>query len=228
MSAAYAVRGAVLQNQLNMGAALADLEKADSLPGNDAETLRLFAQLLGQHMRHDEALRMADRAMSLDPLNPISLETKAFVLYRARRYTEAAEEARSALEISPGRQQSRRVLANALLWLNRYGEAAAEYQKLEPDDYRRVLGEAVLAIRAGNRGSAMAHLESMRKRYGDGALYQYAEIYAQLGEADQAIDQLQAALAARDQGLAGIRIDPFLDPVRRDPRFAALEAKLSK
>jgi serine/threonine-protein kinase len=223
----YAVRGSILQSQLNMGAALADLEKADSLPGYDADTLRTYASLLGQNGRHDEALNMADRAMSLDPLNPLSLEMRAFALYRARRYFEAVAEARRALQISPGRQQTRRILANALLWLNRNGEAAAEYQKLEPTDYRRLLGEAVLAIRAGDRRSAMGHLESMRKRYGDGALYQYGEIYAQLGEADQVFGELQAALAARDQGLAGIRVDPFLDPVRRDPRFAALEAKLN-
>lgn len=50
----------------------------------------------------------------------------------------------------------------------------------------------------------MGHLESMQKRYGDGALYQYGEVYAQLGEADRAFGALQAELAVRDQGLASI------------------------
>ncbi|MGH6706886.1 MAG: tetratricopeptide repeat protein [Sphingomicrobium sp.] len=223
----YAARGAIQANLLNMGAALADLEKADSLPGYDAETLRTYAQLLGQNRRHDKALRMADRAMSLDPLNPLSPETRAFTLYRARRYSEAIEEAQRALQISPGRQQARRVLANALLWLNRNEEAGAEYRKMEPTEYRRLLGEAVLAIRAGDRGRAMAHLKTMQRLYGDATLYQYGEIYAQLGDFDQAFDALHAALNVRDPGLAGIKVDPFLDPIRRDPRYSAIEAKLN-
>ena len=190
-------------------------------------TLRTYAKLLGQNRRHDEALRMADRAMSLDPLNPVSAEVRAFTLYRARRYNEAIDEAQRALQMSPGRQQARRVLANALLWLNRNEEAGAEYRKMEPNDYRRLLGEAVLAIRAGDRGCAMMHLRTMQQRYGDAALYQYGEIYAQLGDADQAFDALNDALKVRDPGLAGIKVDPFLDPIRRDPRFAAIEAKLN-
>jgi serine/threonine-protein kinase len=223
----YATRGAIQANLLNMGAALADLEKADSLPGSDADTLRIYAQLLGQNRRHDKALRMADRAMRLDPLNPLSPEVRAFTLYRARRYSEAIGEAQRALQISPGRQQARRVLANALLWLNRNEEAGAEYRKMEPTEYRRLLGEAVLAIRAGDRGRAMAHLRTMQQLYGDSTLYQYGEIYAQLGDADQAFGALHDALEVRDPGLAGIRVDPFLDPIRRDRRFAELERKLN-
>lgn len=223
----YAARGAIQANRLDMGAALADLEKADSLPGNDADTLRTYAQLLGQNRRHDEALRMADRAVSLDPLNPLSLEIRAFTFYRARRYPEAVAEARRALQISPGRQQARRILANALLWLNRKDEARAEYQKMEPTDYRRILGEAVLAIRGGDRGLAMEHLKTMQQLFGDSTLYQYGEIHAQLGDADKAFEALNAALMARDPGLAGLKVDPFLDPLRKDPRLAELERKLN-
>jgi TolB-like protein/Tfp pilus assembly protein PilF len=223
----YAARANILREQLNLGGALADLKKADALPGNDAATLRAYANLLGQSGRHEEALRMAERATSLDPLNPVSLEVQAYALYRARRYTEAAAVARRSLQIAPGRPTARRVLANALLWLNKNAEAEAEYRKLDPTHYYRLLGEAVLAARAGDRRSAMTHLRAMQQRYGDGALYQYGEIYAQVGDADQAFKQLELAWNARDPGLAGIRVDPFLDPIRSDPRFAALERKLN-
>jgi serine/threonine-protein kinase len=227
LAAGYAARGFVHRQQLKFGPALADFRKAVSLPSNDAETLRGYALQLGTIMRHDEALRMADKAIDLDPLNPLSLEVRAFALYRARRYSEAIAEAHRALELSPGRQQARRTLANALLWSNRNEEAAVEYRRLDPTDYRRLVGEAVLAIRARDRGRALTNLESMRQRYGDATLYQYAEVYAQLGDADRAFDALYAALKVRDPGLAGMKVDPFLDPIRRDPRFAALEAKLN-
>jgi TolB-like protein/Tfp pilus assembly protein PilF len=223
----YAARANILREQLNLGGALADLKKADALPGNDVATLRAYANLLGQSGRHEEALMMAERATSLDPLNPVSLEVQAYVLYRARRYTEAAAVALRSLQIAPDRPTARRILANALLWLNKNAEADAEYRKLEPTHYYRLLGEAVLAARAGDRERALKHLGSMQRRYGDAALYQYGEIYAQLGDADRAFKDLELAWNARDPGLAGIRVDPFLDPIRRDPRFATIEAKLN-
>ena len=227
LAVGYAARGFVHRQQLNFGPALADFRKAVSLPSNDAETLRGYALQLGTILRHDEALKMVDRAVDLDPLNPLSLEVRAFALYRARRYSEAIAEAHRALGLSPGRQQARRTLANALLWSNRNDEAAAEYRRLDPTDYRRLVGEAVLAIRAGNRGRAMANLEGMRQRYGNSTLYQYAEIYAQLGDGDRAFDALHAALKVRDPGMAGMKVDPFLDPIRSDPRFEEIERKLN-
>ena len=223
----YAARALIYANQLNMGAALADLVKADALPGSDAETLRHLANVLGVSARPDEALRMSTEATRLDPLNPVSSETHAVTLYHARRYAEAAATARRSLQLSPERQRVRSFLANALLALNKTGEAESEFRKLEPTDYRRLLGQAVIAIRAGDRASAMTNLRTMQQRYGDSAHYQYGEIYAQLGSTDQAIAELASALAKRDPGMARIRVDPFLDPIRRDPRFAAIEAKLN-
>ena len=223
----YAARGLIHINQLDMGAALADLVKADALPGSDAETLRNYAVVLDLSRRHEEAVRMSTRATRLDPLNPLSFEAQAVALYHARRYAEAVDTARRSLQLSPERQRVRSVLANALLALNKTAEAESEYRKLEPTDYRRLVGQAVLAIRAGDRPSAMTHLRAMQHRYGDSAHYQYGEIYAQLGSADQAIAELESALAKRDPGTARIGVDPFLDPIRRDPRFAAIEAKLN-
>jgi serine/threonine-protein kinase len=223
----YATRAFIHREQLNMGRALADLVKAESLPGQDAGTLVTYAALLSQGERPEEAMRRIREAITLDPLNSAPHATEAFILYNARRFAGAAAAARRALRLAPGHANSLRHLANSLLWLDRTAEAEAEYSKLEATDYRRLLGQAVLAIRAGNRASALTNLDAMKRRYGDSAYYQYGQIHAQLGMADQAFADLQLALALRDPGMAGLRVDPFLDPIRRDPRFAPLEAKLN-
>ena len=67
----------------------------------------------------------------------------------------------------------------------------------------------------------------MQREYGDASHFQYGEIYAQLNDVDQAIAELGAAFEKRDPGMAGIRINPFLYPLRRDPRFAGIESKLN-
>jgi TolB-like protein/Tfp pilus assembly protein PilF len=223
----YAARALIHVNQLDIGEALADLVKADALPGSEAETLRNYATVLDLSRRPEEALRMSARATKLDPLNPVSFETQAVALYHARRYADAVATARRSLQLSPERQRARSFLANALLALNKTAEADAEYRKLDPADYRRLLGQAVMAARAGDRAAAMTHLRAMQQRYGDSAHFQYGEIYAQLGSGDQAISELQSALAKRDPGMSRIGVDPFLDPLRRDPRFRAIESKLN-
>ena len=183
--------------------------------------------LLGQSRRPEQALKMANRAISLDPLNPVALEVRAVVLFYDRRFAEAADTAMRSLRIAPDRVRVRSILAYSLTMLKKPAEAEAAYHKLDPTDYRRLLGQAILAARAGKRGDALANLDEMKRRYGDAAHYQYAEVHAQLGDLEKSLGELRFALDARDPGLAGIRVDPFLDPLRRDPRFLAIEAQLN-
>jgi hypothetical protein len=56
--------------------------------------------------------------------------------------------------------------------------------------------------------------------------YQYAEIYAQWGNAPKALEWLEAALRLRDPGLADIKTDLLLDPLRQESRFQAIERAL--
>jgi hypothetical protein len=46
------------------------------------------------------------------------------------------------------------------------------------------------------------------------------------GEPDAAFTALHRAFELRDPGLLGVRIDPFLDSIRSDARFAKLVADL--
>jgi tetratricopeptide (TPR) repeat protein len=114
-----------------------------------------------------------------------------------------------------------------LLLQGKVDEARAASAGLEADDYRRLVGEAILAARTGDRQLALDKLRAMQGRYGDAALFQYAEIYAQLGMVDQALAELEKAYQARDPGLSYIRVNPFLDPIRNQPRFKAVEARLN-
>jgi hypothetical protein len=50
----------------------------------------------------------------------------------------------------------------------------------------------------------------------------YAVIYAQLGDKEAAFAALNRAWEVRDASLLDIKVNPFLDPLRSDPRYAAL------
>ena len=226
MALGHAIRANVLRQRLEMRPALASAEHANSLPGNDPAVFGSISLLFAHIGRSADALRLSARLISLDPLNPGSHEGHAVNLYYARRYVEAAARARRSLEIAPDRERPRAFLGHSLLAQGNAAAADAEYRHLKPADYRRLVGQSVVAIRAGQRPAAFENLRQLERHHGDAVLYQNGQIYAQLGLPDQAFEQLERAFVLRDSGMAGFRVDPFLDPLRNHLRFAALERKL--
>jgi hypothetical protein len=61
-----------------------------------------------------------------------------------------------------------------------------------------------------------------------GATYPVAnsEHYAQWGDTARALDWLETGLRVRDPTLRELKVDPYLDPLRNEPRFQALERAL--
>ena len=110
--------------------------------------------------------------------------------------------------------------------LGRTGEARKAYAEIPQDDVFRLTGEAIIAARLGDRSTSLENIRMVEQSYGDAASYQYGQIYAQLGDADQAFAALDLAWQIKDAGLLSAKVDPFLDPIRRDPRFARLLAKV--
>jgi hypothetical protein len=66
----------------------------------------------------------------------------------------------------------------------------------------------------------------LRSTLGDTGAYNYAQVYAQWGRLDDALHWLEAAYNLRDSGLIQLKADPLLDPVRKSPRFKAIETRV--
>ena len=78
----------------------------------------------------------------------------------------------------------------------------------------------------GRHADAEAVLSKLKAAQGDDAAYQYATIYAQWGQRPKALEWLETALRLRDPGLESLKTDPLLDPLRKEPRFQAIEREL--
>jgi len=226
LALAHSALGVIFHNQLRMSRALPETERSVRLPGADAAAFLNHALTLSQVGRQGEAERTIAQAIELDPLNAVARAVQARILFAGRRFSDSIEAGRRALLIKSENTLAKALIGWDLIFLGRLDEAARALDALPPDDYRRLVGEAALAVRTGHQDRAAATVQQIERRYGDAANYQIAEIYSQTGERDQAIAALEAAWSKRDSGLASMLFDPFLDPVRKDPRFSQISQRI--
>jgi len=84
---------------------------------------------------------------------------------------------------------------------------------------------------------AIAYYALRRDQESDGALrelmanpanaYQIAEAYAFRNQSDKAFAWLERAYVQRSGTLSGVKVDPLMQNLRRDPRYAAFLRKLN-
>jgi TolB-like protein len=212
---------------LDFGPAAAEYRRALDLAPGDATALNGYCAFISRLGNASEALQLADKVIALDPLNAHSYNTRFSALRDARRWDDAVRYS----------EQVRRKSADLFIWpeavglclvlLGRFGEAQRYFDQAAPDNYNRLVGESVLLIRTGKPEGVAAKIEQLQQAYGAAASYQLVQIYSQLGDKDRALPALDQAWAIRDSGLTSLKIDAFVDPLRGEPRFKAVLAKLN-
>jgi tetratricopeptide (TPR) repeat protein len=125
------------------------------------------------------------------------------------------------------------VLGGSYLEKKMYGQAIAEAQKARlVDDSPTML--AMLGIFyavSGNKGEAEKVLLQLKelRRLSKGRFVPSAEtaiIYAALGKKDEAFEWLDRAYEDRSERLSWLKVDPELDSLRSDARFAELMRRM--
>ena len=217
----------VYGSNLQMAPAAAELARARELAPGDADTLAAYGRYVAHVGHFDEALRAIDQAIASDPLNGTAYEFRTTTLFYARRYRDALKFAKQVEAKSPELAPDPVTVGDVLVALGSVADAQASYGKAAPDYWGRVTGEALIAARQGNKLAGLQKLERLRQLYGDGASTQFGEIYAQLGDRPAALSALERAYEVKDAGLSNMLVDPWLDPVRNEPRFKAIVAKMN-
>jgi tetratricopeptide (TPR) repeat protein len=176
--------------------------------------------------RWKEALRIADSALTVDPLQPSNYESISWACLRSARFAEAEASARRALQISSTYSGAHRDLGNALLMQGRAEEALAEMQHETFVGWQQVglvlANEALHRTQAANAG--LARLEA--EHSADMAMG-IAEAYAFNGQMDQAFSWLDKAYAQKDIFLWSIKGDPFFKNLEGDPRYKTFLRKMN-
>jgi len=212
---------------LELGPAIREYRRALELAPGDSGTLGDYAFVVGALGNGGEAVRLSDQAISLDPLNVNSYFTRFFVLMTAGRSEEAVKFSQEIERSKPHLFNWPEGVAYALIVQNKIAEAESYQEKAPPDHYNRLVNASVILARTGRSDDISAVVGRMRKLYGDAASFQYGQIYAQSGDKDRAFVALDRALEIRDSGLVRVKTDPYMEPLRSDPRYQILLKKLN-
>lgn len=215
----------LFQGRLDARAARAPFERSRELGAGEATVLARYALFSARTGRHREASDAMERALTLDRLNPLIHRAAGAIEFAAGRWADSIPPARQALTMNPKVSRAHAAIGDALLMLGRLDEARAEYAA-EPATDVRLPGLAIVERRLGNDVEAEAALSQLVAEFGESALYQQAQVLADWGRPDDALARLEGALALGDSGLIYARNDPFLDPLRGDPRFGKLLNRL--
>jgi TolB-like protein len=225
-AAAYSMLGFVLfQGRLDVRAARAPFEKSSELGPGDATVQARWAQYCARTGRDRAAAAAMERALSRDRLNAQIHRAAGTIEYAARRFKASIPPMRKALEMNPGMSVAHSAIGDALVNLGDLAQARTEYLA-EPIPDFQLTGLAIVEHRSRNRGAARAAMKRLVDELGDVVLYQQAQVLAQFGEVEEAIARLLKARELGDSGLIYARNDPFLDPLRADPRVQELLAEM--
>jgi pentatricopeptide repeat protein len=216
----------VYQKQWQWSDAEAEFKRALELNSNDAGAHVGYAKWLLCQGRTDEALAWVQRARELDPLGGAGITplgavaiTNGFILFYARRYDEAIRELRND-------NPDHWYLGLALIANGQPEEAITVLEKaLGPDRNPAVMGVLVRAYaHAGRRREALRLVDEMKRRQQTSyvAAAPFVNACLGLGDNDQALAWLERAYEEQSNMLQLIKVHPYFDPLRGDPRFVDL------
>ena len=181
--------------------------------------------------RFDEGIKEGQRATELDPLSLIINADLGSTLMIGRRYDDAITQLRKTLALDANFAYARWNLGEALYLKGDVRAAIAEYEKaatLDDDpEIVALLGRAY--AESGKKEQALACLEKLKaaERRGYVRNYLFTIIFIGLGDKGSAMDYLEKA---RDGGetpdTTWLKVDPIFDPLRNEPRFQQLMAKM--
>jgi serine/threonine-protein kinase len=152
----------------------------------------------------------------------------------ARRYPDAIAQLRKTTELDPGSPVPHVILGLVNEVSEDRQQAITEYQRAydlgigsQHPGERATLLASIYALK-GEPAKALEQLDQVRElvRARKGTAFFLAGAYLRLGDKSQAIDWLEQSYRNKEPFITSIKVNPFFDPLRGDPRFEALVSKV--
>jgi TolB-like protein/DNA-binding winged helix-turn-helix (wHTH) protein len=203
-----------------------EYERAIALSPGSERVLRPYSRFAGNMGHIDVGVTTAKRCVELDPLSVDAYRALGEAFENARRYPEALTAFETAIKLNPTHATEAYQRAGRIHYLMGDIQKAKAACEAEPDIYHLQSCMPLIYEKLGQHEAARAALAIAIESQKEYSSYQWAQVYAQWGQLDQAIDWLETGVKVLDPGVESMKVDPFLDPLRNEPRFQALERAL--
>jgi TolB-like protein/Tfp pilus assembly protein PilF len=212
----------------DLAAAAREYERAVALAPGSAWVQRGFGFFAAKLGHFELALAAARRAVSLDPRKALTRQVLAEVLIDARRYGEALRVLEDAMVLSPGSHVLESLMQDAVVASGQIDKALVTCESpstpLDDDDRHSCL--ALVYHKLGRQADAVREMEKFKAVVGDDGAYGIAGVYAQWGDKPAALQWLIQAEHLHNFDLLSMKVEWMFDPIRNEPQFEAIEARL--
>jgi TolB-like protein/Tfp pilus assembly protein PilF len=197
-----------------------------------SSTYHWYSHYLMTMGRTQESFRAGRRALQLDPVDLAINAHQGWYYLWTRQYDQAIEPLQKTIEMDPSFPVGQWYLGLAYEQKGAFQDAIAQFQNCVRITAGRasmvaLLGHAYAA--ANQRSEARAILQQLsalsKQEYVPS--YPVAVIYAALDEKEEALAWLERAYDERDSWMDYLGLDPRLDGLRSDPRFADLLRRMN-
>jgi tetratricopeptide (TPR) repeat protein len=215
----------LLQYDWDWLAAEREFRRAIALDPNYAVGRSFLAWHLAAMGRFDESIAEDRRALDLDPLSPAVNADLGWDFYFARRYDEAIEQLLRAVDLEPNYWVSHVLLGRCYQQKGKLQEAVAEFEKAR--QIENSIPEVLAALghglaMSGRKAEALKIIRELQERSRTEFVpsYSIATIYIGLGMKEEALQYLEKSYAEGSFYMIHLKVEPILDSLRADPRFA--------
>jgi TolB-like protein/thioredoxin-like negative regulator of GroEL len=207
------------------------LRRALALAPGDAEAVNQYAQFLSTIGQLEPSLREIERAQQLDPLSPIIGVIHAGVLAALRRDAAAEAQIKSVLAAHPEFAAAHTWGAVQYIDRKMFPEAEAQLRSLGKLNGQNGEAKALLARGMADPTQRVEAVNSLETSPDNADIRRdpisYAFYLISLGERGRALDELEIYAAKPNSAFAPWVWNRGFDPLRDDPRFKAVLAKLA-
>ncbi len=178
--------------------------------------------------RHDEAIAEMKRAMELEPLSLTQGANFAAVYLYARQFDKALDQAKKTYDMDPNLVTGQNWICHAYDVNGMYAESLAISEKRTQSNHSLFAALGYAYAKSGQRQKAEDVLKQWKEMEKTKYIGNYwvAIVRAALGEKEAAFAELEKAYQAHDWFFQRLKSDPFMDPLRDDPRFKDLVRRL--
>ncbi len=222
---AYAQLSLINIMNWDFASSIANIHKAMALSPDDSEIMGIAAHNAMDLGRLDEAEKLLEKAIDMDPFAAINYYNLGIVYLWLSRFDEALNAVHKYDHLRTDANLQHTTISFILLRQGKYKEALLEAEK-EPHEFWKLYTQHCVFFALGQKKKADSLLMEFIDRYSKHHPTSLAYLYACRGDVDKAFEWLETAYEQRDPNLVMKLNYTYFGNLHHDPRWKAFIIKM--